>query len=49
MIQVKVKVFRFNPENGEKKPRFDEFTVEADPKEKVLDLLHRIKWEHVPT
>jgi succinate dehydrogenase / fumarate reductase iron-sulfur subunit len=45
MIQVKVKVFRFNPENGEKKPRFDEFTVEADPKEKVLDLLHRIKWE----
>lgn len=45
MIQVNVKVFRFNPEKGETKPRFDTFTVEADPKEKVLDLLHRIKWE----
>jgi succinate dehydrogenase / fumarate reductase iron-sulfur subunit len=45
MIQVKVKVFRFNPENGDKKPHFQDFTVEADPKEKVLDLLHRIKWE----
>jgi succinate dehydrogenase / fumarate reductase iron-sulfur subunit len=45
MIQVNVRVFRFNPENGEPKPRFDEFIVEADPKEKVLDLLHKIKWE----
>ncbi|MEJ2049842.1 MAG: succinate dehydrogenase iron-sulfur subunit [Calditrichota bacterium] len=44
-MQVKVKVFRFNPENGDKKPHFQDFTVEADPKEKVLDLLHRIKWE----
>ncbi len=45
MIQVRVKVFRLNPENGDKKPRYEDFTVEADPKEKVLDLLHRIKGE----
>ncbi|MFZ0389250.1 MAG: 2Fe-2S iron-sulfur cluster-binding protein, partial [Calditrichia bacterium] len=45
MIQVNVKVFRFNPEAGDTKPHYDDFKVEADPKEKVLDLLHRIKWE----
>jgi succinate dehydrogenase / fumarate reductase iron-sulfur subunit len=45
MIKVNVKVFRFNPEKGDKNSHYDEFTVEADPKEKVLDLLHRIKWE----
>ncbi len=45
MIQVKVRVFRYNPEKGDEKPHFDEFTVQADPTEKVLDLLHRIKWE----
>ena len=36
MIQVKVKVFRYNPESEQSKPRFDEFTVEADPKEKKI-------------
>ncbi len=45
MIQVKVKVSRFNPEKEDTKPHFDEFTVEANPMDKVLDLLHRIKWE----
>jgi succinate dehydrogenase / fumarate reductase iron-sulfur subunit len=45
MIQVNVRVFRFNPNKGDKKPYYDQFTVAADPKEKVLDLLHRIKWE----
>lgn len=45
MIQVKLKVFRFDPEKGDMKPRYDKFTVEADPTDKVLDLLHRVKWE----
>ncbi len=45
MIQVRVKVFRFNPEKGDTKPHYDEFTVQADRREKVLDLLHKIKWE----
>jgi len=46
MIKVNVKVFRFNPEKGDKKPHFDKFVIEANPRDKVLDLLHRIKWEH---
>ena len=45
MIQVNVKILRFNPENGDNKPHYQDFTVKADSKEKVLDLLHRIKWE----
>jgi succinate dehydrogenase / fumarate reductase iron-sulfur subunit len=45
MIQVKLKVFRFNAEKGDKKPRYDKFTIEAMPTDKVLDLLHRVKWE----
>ena len=45
MIQVKVKVYRFNPEKGDKKPYYDTFTVEAEKHNKVLDLLHKIKWE----
>ena len=45
MIQVNVKVYRFNPENGDKKPHYDTFVVAAEPSEKVLDLLHKIKWD----
>ncbi|GAB4335687.1 MAG: succinate dehydrogenase iron-sulfur subunit [Calditrichia bacterium] len=45
MIQVQVKIQRYNPEKGDKAPHFQEFTVKAEPTEKVLDLLHRIKWE----
>ncbi|GAB4366750.1 MAG: succinate dehydrogenase iron-sulfur subunit [Calditrichia bacterium] len=45
MIQVNVKILRFNPENGDTKPHYEDFTVEAEPTDKVLDLLHRIKWE----
>jgi len=45
MIQVKVKVYRFNPEKGDNKPYYDTFTVEAEKEQKVLDLLHKIKWE----
>ena len=33
MIQVKVKVFRYNPEDDQQKPGFKEYKVEADPKE----------------
>lgn len=45
MIQVKLKVFRFNLEKRDQKPRYDKFTIEAAPTDKVLDLLHRVKWE----
>jgi succinate dehydrogenase / fumarate reductase iron-sulfur subunit len=41
-MQVTVKVFRYNPES-DKKPHFDKFTVEAEPTDRVLDLLEWIK------
>ncbi len=39
---VTMKVFRFNPEK-DKKPHYDVFKLEAEPTERVLDLLERIK------
>lgn len=45
MIQVQVTIARFNPENGDTKPYNKTYTVEAPLNAKVLDLLHKIKWE----
>lgn len=44
-MQVTLKIFRFNPEDGGKK-HFDSFTVEAEPTDRVLDVLERIKGNH---
>jgi succinate dehydrogenase / fumarate reductase iron-sulfur subunit len=41
-MQVTLKVFRYNPEDAQKK-HYDTFTLEADPTDRVLDLLERIK------
>lgn len=41
-MQVRLKIFRYNPET-DKKPHFDKFTVEAEPIDRVLDLLEWIK------
>jgi succinate dehydrogenase / fumarate reductase, iron-sulfur subunit len=41
-MQVKLKIFRYDPEK-DKKPHYDKFTVEADPTDRVLDLLETIK------
>lgn len=41
-MQVKLKIFRFNPEK-DKKPHYDKFTVEAEPTDRVLDMLEHIK------
>jgi succinate dehydrogenase / fumarate reductase iron-sulfur subunit len=43
-MQVKLRVFRYNPEI-DKRPRFEIYTVEAEPTDQVLDLLNRVKWE----
>lgn len=34
---------RFNPE-ADKKPHWEEYAVEADPNDRLLDALHNIKW-----
>ena len=41
-MQVTLKVFRFNPEQ-DKKPYFATYQVDADPTDRVLDLLEYIK------
>jgi succinate dehydrogenase / fumarate reductase iron-sulfur subunit len=41
-MQVTLKVFRFNPEK-DKKPHYEKYTLDAEPNDRVLDLLERIK------
>ncbi len=41
-MQITLKVFRFNPE-VDKKWRYETYTIEADPTDRVLDLLERVK------
>ena len=41
-MQVTLRIFRFNPETDQK-PHYDNFTVEAEPNDRVLDLLEYIK------
>lgn len=41
-MQVTLRIFRFNPET-DKKPHYDNFTVDAEPNDRVLDLLEYIK------
>ena len=41
-MEVRMRVFRFNPEK-DRKPRYDVFTVEAEPTDRVLDVLEWIR------
>ncbi|MCK1795580.1 succinate dehydrogenase iron-sulfur subunit [Streptomyces sp. XM4193] len=43
-ITVTFRLRRFNPEELEE-AYWEDFTIEIDPKERVLDALHKIKWE----
>jgi succinate dehydrogenase / fumarate reductase iron-sulfur subunit len=44
-VEVKFKVFRFNPETDEL-PHYDVFTVKAKANDRILDCLNKIRWEH---
>ncbi len=44
LITITLRVRRYNPE-VEAEARWQDFQVQADPKERVLDALHRVKWE----
>ncbi|HVF73457.1 MAG TPA: succinate dehydrogenase iron-sulfur subunit [Acidimicrobiales bacterium] len=44
-VKVHLKVKRYNPEQ-DKKPYWQEFEVEAEPTDRVLDALHTAKWEY---
>ena len=42
-MQVTLKIQRFNPEVDEK-PHWQEYTVEVEPTDRLLDALHQVKW-----
>ncbi len=42
-MDVRLNVLRFNPEADEA-PHFEAYTVRAEPMERILDCLHKIKW-----
>ena len=44
-MQVRLRILRYDPER-DPKPHWEEYTVEAEPTEPLLDLLHTVKWHH---
>jgi succinate dehydrogenase / fumarate reductase iron-sulfur subunit len=43
-MEVKFKIFRFNPETDEA-PHYNVFTVKAELNDRILDCLNKIRWE----
>jgi succinate dehydrogenase iron-sulfur subunit len=43
-VNVDLRLLRFNPETDDE-PHFESYRVEADPMERLLDCLHKVKWE----
>ena len=43
-VEVELEVLRFNPETDETS-HFESYKVEAQPMDRLLDCLHKIKWE----
>ncbi len=42
-MEVKLRILRYNPE-VDKKPHYENYTVEAEKNDQVLDLLNQVKW-----
>ncbi|MCA1841440.1 MAG: succinate dehydrogenase iron-sulfur subunit, partial [Actinobacteria bacterium] len=47
-MDVKLKILRFNPET-DSEPHFEKYTVKAEPMDRLLDCLHKVKWFHDST
>jgi succinate dehydrogenase / fumarate reductase, iron-sulfur subunit len=47
-VLAELKVFRFDPEQDEK-PYYKSYRVDAEPTDRLLDCLNRIRWEQDPT
>jgi succinate dehydrogenase / fumarate reductase iron-sulfur subunit len=43
-MQVDLRILRYDPERDER-PHWESYRVEAGPMDRVLDLLHSVKWE----
>ena len=45
-MEITFKIRRYNPEDGKAKPYWQEFVLkDVNPKDRVLEMLHRVKWE----
>jgi succinate dehydrogenase / fumarate reductase iron-sulfur subunit len=47
-MKVTLKVYRLNPKT-DIEPHYDVFKVEAQPNERILDCLNKIRWQQDPT
>ncbi len=47
-LQLSVKIKRYAPESSEP-PKWESFEVEADPLDRVLDVIQKIKWDQDET
>ena len=47
-MEVRLKIFRYDPEHDEK-PSYRSYTLAAEPFDRLLDCLNRIRWEQDPT
>jgi len=43
-IQVELRIERFDPEH-DPQPHWEQYELDAEPRDRILDLLHRVKWE----
>jgi succinate dehydrogenase / fumarate reductase iron-sulfur subunit len=43
-LQIDLRILRFDPERDDA-PHWDSFAVDAQPMDRVLDVLHKVKWE----
>src|SRR3972149_3133980 len=42
-MQVRLRIRRYNPE-ADRAPHYEEYAVEAEASDRVLDLLNQVKW-----
>lgn len=47
-MPITMRIFRFDPEK-DKEPHYQTYTLEAEPTDRLLDCLNRIRWEQDPT
>lgn len=45
-MEITLRLFRYNPEAGRTKPSFDTYNIEAEPTDRILDLLEYVKDYH---
>ncbi len=47
-MKATFKVYRFTPET-DREPHYDTYTINAEPNERILDCLNKIRWQQDPT